>query len=262
MNRFVHAGRWMFAIGMAVFGVQYLGYGRFMGGLPPVPPWTPGGAVGAYLVGVVLIAASIGIAINKKGRAAALVIGGLFLVCVVFLHLLHFKAVVLDGNDRTRALEPLALSGAAFVLAAMLSTEGAGTSPSGADASKLVLLGRLIFGASMVVFGAQHFMYAAFIASLVTAWIPWHLFWVYFTGLGMIAAGLAIGLNVLGRLAAIVLGLMFFLWVVVLHTPRVIAQPHNGDELSSLFVALAFSGSSFILAGIMGPKRLEADMPR
>ena len=40
----------------------------------------------------------------------------------------------------------------------------------------------------MIVFGAQHFMYAAFIATLIPAWIPFHLFWVYFTGAGFIVA--------------------------------------------------------------------------
>jgi len=41
---------------------------------------------------------------------------------------------------------------------------------------------------------------------------------------------------------------MFLLWVIVLHVPRVLVHLHNGDELSSLFVALAFSGASFIIA--------------
>jgi hypothetical protein len=41
---------------------------------------------------------------------------------------------------------------------------------------------------------------------------------------------------------------MFLLWVVVLHAPRVAASPHNGDEWSSLFVALALGGGALILA--------------
>lgn len=247
MNYLADVGRWFFAIGLAGFGAQYIGYGQYQGGLPPVPPWAPGGAVGAYLTGVVLLAASIGIAIDRKGRLASLVIGGLFLFCVIFLHSLHFSAVVHNGNDRTRAFETLALGAAAFVLAAMLPPEGRGPSGSDAGGRKLILPGRLLFGISMVVFGAQHFMYAAFIATLVTPWIPVHLFWVYFTGVGMIVAGLAIITGVQARLAGAGLGLMFFLWVVVLHAPRVIAQPHNGDELSSLFVALAFAGGSLIV---------------
>jgi uncharacterized membrane protein len=251
MNRFVDAGRWFFAIGMVVYGVQYIGYGRFVGGLPPVPPWTPGGAVGAYLLGVVLIATGVSIAINKKARLSAMVVGGLFSFCVAFLHSLHLSAVIHNGVDRTRALEPLALAAAAFVLAGVLPRQGAGSRAPDAGSDQLILVGRLLWAFTMVIFGAQHFMYAAFIATLIPAWIPGHLFWVYFTGMGFIAAGLAIAVNVLGQLAAAMLGLMLLLWVLVLHAPRVIAQPHNGDELSSLFVALATGGGALVIAGAL-----------
>jgi uncharacterized membrane protein len=261
MNRLVDAGRWFFAIGLVVFGAQYIGYGRFVGGLPPVPPWTPGGAVGAYLVGVLLIAAGASIAINKKARLSAMVVGGLFSFFVVFLHSLHLSAVIHEGVDRTRALEPLALAAAAFVLAGVLPREAADSTAPEADSDKLILAGRLVWAFTMVIFGAQHFMYAAFIATLIPAWIPGHLFWVYFTGVGMIAAGLAIGLNVLGQLAAGMLGLMFLLWVLVLHAPRVIAQPHNGDELSSLFVALATGGGALMIAGALGQPAARRPVP-
>jgi hypothetical protein len=86
---------------------------------------------------------------------------------------------------------------------------------------------------------------------LVPAWFPAHAFWIYFTGTGMIVAGLAIAVNILGSVAAAGLALMFGLWVLVLHGPRVIAHPHNGDEWSSLFVALAFCGASLILCGAL-----------
>ena len=127
MNNLITLGRFFFAIGMAVFGIQYIWYGRFMGGLPPVPPWAPGGAVGAYLVGAVLIAASLSIAANKKGRLSAIVLGSLFLFCVIVLHGPHLSAILHDGVERTRAFEPLALGGAAFVLAGILPTEGPGS---------------------------------------------------------------------------------------------------------------------------------------
>jgi uncharacterized membrane protein YphA (DoxX/SURF4 family) len=65
----------------------------------------------------------------------------------------------------------------------------------------------------------------------------------------MVAAGLAIATGIQPRPAGIMLGIMFLLWVVLLHAPRVFANSHNQDELTSLFVALAFSGSSFVFAG-------------
>jgi hypothetical protein len=42
---------------------------------------------------------------------------------------------------------------------------------------------------------------------------------------------------------------MFFLWVIVLHIPRVASSPRDGNEVTSLFVALAMSGVGFALAG-------------
>jgi hypothetical protein len=50
-------------------------------------------------------------------------------------------------------------------------------------------------------------------------------------------------------LAATLSGLMFFLWVISLHLPRVAAAVHNGDEWTSAFVALAMCGGSWVLAG-------------
>ena len=244
-------GRIFFAVALAVFGIQYFQFGKYQGGLPPVPPWAPGGAIGAYLVGVILLAAAISFAINKEVRISALVIGGLFLLCVLFFHLQHFSAVVHDGGERTRAFEPFALAGALLVLAALLQRDTSGGATSIASSKNLILFGRVIFGVSMVIFGWQHFLYAAFLATLVPAWLPAHLFWIYFTGTGMIAAGLAITFNVLGEIASYGLALMFGLWVLVLHGPRVIVKPHNGDEIASLFVALAFCGASLIIAGAL-----------
>jgi uncharacterized membrane protein YphA (DoxX/SURF4 family) len=112
----------------------------------------------------------------------------------------------------------------------------------------LAVVGRYIFAFSMIIFGVQHFQYAQFIAFLIPAWIPAHLFLAYATGVALIAAGVAIATHIFARLAATLLGVMFVLWFVLLHLPRVIAHPPNGDELTSAFVALAFSGASFLMA--------------
>jgi uncharacterized membrane protein len=246
-----HFGRILFAIGIAGFGAQYLLHGHYLGGLPPVPPWAPGGSTGAYLVGVFLIVAAVAIAAQWKARLLAALLGALFLFCVVFLHLQHFSDVIHKGNDRTRALEPLALAAAAFVLAGTFSSGSAKSSVLHSATEIASKLGRFVFAFTLVIFGWQHFEYAAYLATLVPAWLPAHLAWIYFTGAGFIAAGLSIALKILGRLAATALGMMFFLWVIILHAPRVYASLHNADEWSSLFVALAMAGSSFLLASTL-----------
>ncbi len=113
---------------------------------------------------------------------------------------------------------------------------------------------RFVFAFTLLIFGWQHFEYAACLATLVPAWLPAHLAWIYFTGAGFIAAGASIALKILGRIAATSLGVMFFLWVAMLHAPRVYASLHNADEWSSLFVALAMAGASFLVASSLPNK--------
>jgi uncharacterized membrane protein YphA (DoxX/SURF4 family) len=50
------------------------------------------------------------------------------------------------------------------------------------------------------------------------------------------------------RLAATMTGIMILLWVLLLHIPRAVADPHAAGETSGVFEALAFSGIAFILA--------------
>lgn len=248
MNPLPTLGRIFFAVPLVTFGVQYLLYGRFVGGLPPVPPWTPGAPVLAYLTGLALIAAGISIASGRYARQAATFVGFFFLFCVLILHALHFSFVIHSGVDRTRALEPLALAGGAFVLAGTLSLAPSHSSARATNAYLVITFGRLLFAFTLVIFGLQHFWYAAFIATLIPSWMPAHLFLAYFTGVAFIAAGLSIATKILARLSATLLALMLFLWVVLLHAPRVAAHLRNCDEWSSLLVALAMSGAALILA--------------
>jgi uncharacterized membrane protein len=250
-----HFGRTLFAIGIAAFGVQYLLYGHYLGGLPPVPPWAPGGTIGAYLMGAFLLVAAVSIAAQWNARIFALLLGTLFLFCVVFLHLQHFSDVIHKGNDRTRALEPLALAAAAFILAGTYASQSAKSSAWHAVTEIAIKSARFVFVFTLIIFGWQHFEYAAYLATLVPAWLPFHLAWIYFTGAGFIVAGACIAFKILGRPAATALGLMFFLWVVTLHAPRVYASLHNGDEWSSLFVALAMAGGSFVIATTLPDRR-------
>ena len=247
MDALTRLGRYFFAIPMVVFGIQYFLYGRFVGGLSPVPPWAPGGRIGAYVAGAVLVSTGLSILIDKGTRRSALLLGGFYLACVVLLHTRKFSDILHDGVARTRALEPLALCGAAFVLAAGAAVRS-GWEEARHKSDWILLGGRLLFAFPMVIFGIQHFQFAQFIATLIPPWIPVHLFLTHLTGVAFIAAGAGIELPWTRRMAATWLGIMFLLWVVLLHAPRVVGSPHNGDEWTSAFVALAMCGGAFIVA--------------
>jgi uncharacterized membrane protein len=109
-------------------------------------------------------------------------------------------------------------------------------------------IGRVFVAISLVVFGVQHFIYGGFVATLVPAWMPRQLFWAYFVGVAFFAAAAGILYQLMARAAATMLGVMFFLFVVLLHIPRIVGNSSNGNEWTSGFVALAMCGGAWILA--------------
>lgn len=115
---------------------------------------------------------------------------------------------------------------------------------------KLISVGRIFFSITMIVFGIDHFLYAEGVATLVPDWIPAHLFWTYFAAVALIGSGIAIILKIKLRLIGILLGIMIFSWFLILHIPRAVTMPElqNGNEVTSVFQALAFSGIAFVLA--------------
>jgi uncharacterized membrane protein YphA (DoxX/SURF4 family) len=84
----------------------------------------------------------------------------------------------------------------------------------------------------------------------VPSWIPWQYFWTYFAAVALIGGGMAIILDFRVRLFANLLAIMIFLWLILLHIPRAIADPHslNGNEITSVFEAFAYPGIALVLA--------------
>jgi uncharacterized membrane protein len=234
----VSTGRILFALAMIAFGVQYAIFGHLRGGLPLCPNWLRYNAAIAYAMAVILIAA--GLALLAAWRTAAVSLAlGLLLLFTSVLYLQRLEFVLHDGDGRTVFLECLAIASTALVLHGLSIGKGA----------KLTLMpGRILFAFTMIVFGAQHFMYTRFISYLVPVWIPEHVFWVIVTGIALIAAGVAIATTIADKIAGFCLFAMFLIWLVTLHAPRILHALHSGDEWSSGFVVLALCGSSLLIA--------------
>lgn len=249
MNGLTRAGRFFFVIAMVAFGVHYLYYASGGRGAIPGPPWIPGAPALAWLAGIGFVVAGVCIAVGKMARVAAILLGAAFLLRVLVLHLPGLLAHLHDPAQWTPLFEVLAIGSGAWILARTLPSDRLRSPDWDRTLEVAFQIGRLLFALSLVVFGVQHFMYAAFIATLIPAWIPAHLFWAYFIGVVFLGAALSVGTGVTAGLVEILLGIMFFLWVILLHAPRVAHTPHHGNEWTSLFIALAMSGVCFALAG-------------
>ena len=122
---------------------------------------------------------------------------------------------------------------------------------------KLILFGPLFYAAPLAAFGTEHFTLTQIIASIVPKWIPWHLFWAYFVGACFIAAALSMVTKIQTRLAASLLALTFFLFVVLMDLPAWAKNPRNQIGLTLALRELSFSGGALALAASLTDKWRE-----
>ena len=245
-------GRSFYAVGLASIGLMHFFFKNFPWVIiPAFPAWLPLRVFWVFVAGTVLVAAGICILFNLRGRHVAAWTGVGLLVLVLIAHVpnqLAGKSAAVLGAW-TNTLKELALAGGAWIAA--LSFGGKGTDLP-AWLEKALPLGRYFFAVMLVVFGVDHFLYPQFVASLVPGWVGAQMFWTYFAGTALIAGCVGIMVPRVARLASLMVGVMIFLWVLMLHIPQAIADPYTnvGNEWASVFEALAFSGVAFMLTAL------------
>jgi uncharacterized membrane protein len=82
--------RIVLAVAAVFYGAQHFLHPGFAPGVPlqkPMPSWVPFPTAWAYLAGAILLAAGIGLALNKRPRIAATSIGALMTGLTLFLYL-------------------------------------------------------------------------------------------------------------------------------------------------------------------------------
>ena len=118
---------------------------------------------------------------------------------------------------------------------------------------KLIALAFVFYAAPLAVFGAEHLTDANDIVQLIPTWMFARLFWAYFVGVALIAAGLAISAKKYLRLTGSLTALMFFLFVLMMHIPGVAEHPRDRFFWAILFRDSSFGAGALALAGAMTP---------
>ena len=258
METLTRAGRAFYGLGIAGIGIQQFIYADFRPVLlPQWPSWIPWLALWAYLAGAALIVTGAIIILSKNARKTSVVLGIAFLL-FFFLFQVTYQLFISPFSFHfglwTNPLKELAFSGGAFLIAGSYPQQRLYTNKSFFEtiAGLIIPYGRIFFSITMIIFGIDHFLYTEFVATLVPEWIPWHVFWTYFAALALIGAGLAIILKFKLKLVGTLLGIMLFIWFVILHIPRAITDPYidKGNEVTSVFEALAYSGIGFLIANM------------
>lgn len=251
MESLIKAGRLVFAVGLTGLALQQFYFPGFRPVfIPAWPAWLPYPQLFIYLSSFGLIICAASIVFSFKASKAQVILGLVFLLMLLVFHIpFHITQHTTSLGGWTNAFKLLAFSGSAFVIGGSYARDGEniGLGPL----EKLIPLGRIFFGIMMFVFGLDHFLYYQFVQTLVPLWIPYPLFWTYFAGIALLGAGVSFIFQIKVKPIGILTSIMLFVWFLVLHIPRAVTMPaeaDNGNEITSVFQALAFSGIALVIA--------------
>jgi uncharacterized membrane protein YphA (DoxX/SURF4 family) len=233
----------IYGLGAIALGTLGLVWGDFAVVLQPVPDAVPGTTALGYIAAVPFLLAGLAMQWRRAAAPAALALTVLYGLGVLFLDVPRVIAHAATFISWYAVAEPLALLAGAWV-AYVLSAQ-----KEGASAERLAKIGRIIFGACLIVFGLAHIFYLEYTAKLVPAWLPpGQIFWAYATAAGHFAAGIALLSGIYARMGAILLTVMFIVFGILVHAPTILAHPHTHFYWAENAINLALIGSAWVIA--------------
>src|SRR5258708_24498937 len=147
----------------------------------------------------------------------------------------------------SRPVVSMCSAGIVLFLVALWATKTDIARAGGLD--KIVALSNLCFAIPLAVFGAEHLSGARFIMLGVPSYMPWRLFWAYFVGFVLLSGSLSIATKIQVRWSGLLFGIMMFLFVAMVHIPRVLAGPSDRIPWTIVIREMSFGGGGWILAG-------------
>jgi uncharacterized membrane protein YphA (DoxX/SURF4 family) len=241
----------VYGLGVMAMGMLCLAWGDFILG-QPVPKDFPDRSALAYAAGAFMLVAGATIEWRRTvaWSAAALTAYYAFIVVVLMngrVVLAHYA----EFGTYSGIAEEVAIAAAGLIVYAASAKIDASL------AARLTRLGQLAFGVCAVLFGGAHFFYMNVTALLVPKWLPpTQEFWAYATGIGHIAAGVAILTGVQARLAAILLTAMYASFTLLVHGPMLLADHSSHMIWTENAINLVLTGVAWVVADSLArPKR-------
>lgn len=254
-------GHALFAVAVAGLAILSLVYGNFAPIMEPFPASFPWREVWAYGSGAILLAASAGLFFARTAWLSTIIIGVYGSVWTVTRArpLLLKPLIIGSWYGLGEALGPLL---GAWILYAMLRRQYDAPAATVMTGDRALHVARVLFGAACVTYGAAHFAYAAYTATMVPAWLPARTGLVYLAGAAHAAAGFGLLVGVLPRLAATLEAIMLSLFGVLVWLPSFFARPAPAwapsaqIRWSETLVTFLLAGSAWIVAASLRGGRL------
>jgi len=246
----------VYGLGVMALAMVCLALGDFLPG-QPVSRNFPDRTPLAYAAGAFMLVAGAAVEWRRTAAWGAAALAAYYALIVVILMdgrlvLAHYAEFIAYSS----AAEQLAIAaGALVVYAASAEIEAA-------LAARLRRVGQLAFGVCAVLFGGAHFFYMNLTAPLVPKWLPpTQEFWAYATGVGFIAAGVALVTAVQARPAAILLTAMFASFALLVHGPMLMADPSSHGIWAENALNLAVMGAAWAVADSLARQNRNSGLP-
>lgn len=110
--------RWIFAVPLFVVGAQNFMYAHFAADL--IPEWIPGHLFWAYFVGIAFLASAFAITLHVGAVPASALLGLIFLLSALILHLPKVLAAHNNGNEWTSTFIALGMAGSSWAVTGSL----------------------------------------------------------------------------------------------------------------------------------------------
>jgi uncharacterized membrane protein YphA (DoxX/SURF4 family) len=243
-------GRRVYGMGVMAVAIASLAFGDFDPG-QPVPPNFPARTALAHAAGAFLIMAAAAVEWRRFaawGAAALTVYYTLFVVILMNGRQMLTDYAVFVTYENI-AMQLAIAAGGLIVYAATAGIDAA-------LAARLTRLGRLAFGVCALVFGTAHFVYMNLTAPLVPKWLPpTQEFWGYATGVGFVAAGIAILTGVQARQAAILMTVMLVSFGLLANGRILLADHSSHWNWTESAVNLAVTGAAWVVMDSLAEPR-------
>ena len=253
---------------MAGLAALSLAYGNFAPIMEPFPSWLPWPGIWTYGLGAILLAASAGMFFARTALASVMTVGAYEAVWTVARArpVLLRPLIVGSWYGLGEALGPLL---GAWILYALLRRRYGMPAVTVMTGDRALHVARALFGAACVAYGAAHFAYATFTATMVPAWLPGRTGIAYLTGACHAAAGISLVVGILPRLAATLEATMLSLFGVLVWLPSFFARPmpdwapSRQIQWSETFLTLLLAAAAWIVAASLrkGPWGFAATAP-
>ncbi|MEX0772948.1 MAG: DoxX family protein [Balneolales bacterium] len=123
--------------------------------------------------------------------------------------------------------------------------------------TRVLTLGRIVFGIPFVLFGLLHFINNPDLTGVVPDFMPGPAFWVYITGVALVVGGSAIVVNQYTKTGGYLIAALMFLFVILLHIPGMFDEATMQMAMNNFFKDFALGGGALIIAGLSPNEYME-----